>query len=218
MTRVPAPRDRSVVVWAGIAIVLALLAHGNTLHNPFVYDDISEIVDNPSIVDLTQLGLIVRQSITRPLTNLSYAADYAGSGLDPFGYHLTNLLLHAINVALLFALVRVLIRTTASGRRSENATFAAFTAAGMFAVHPLLTEGVGYISSRAELLAGAWVLVSVLCFTRALSTLTVRWIAAGVASFVLAAMAKEVAAMLPLVLVAYDFLMLPPEGRRQRFA
>ena len=54
--------------------------------------------------------------MTRPLVNLSYAVDYAFSGLDPFAYHVTNLLLHVVNVLLLFALTRRLARDAGAAR------------------------------------------------------------------------------------------------------
>ena len=180
--------------------MLAALAYVNALHNPFVYDDISEIVDNRSIVSISQLGLVLRHSITRPLTNLSYALDYAAWGLNPIGYHLTNLALHAIDVILWFAVVRVLVQN-----RWKDVV--AFAAASLFAVHPMMTEGVGYVSSRAELLAGVFFFTSFLCFRRALMSGSARWIATGFITFALSICAKETAAMLPLVLIAYDWLL-----------
>ena len=70
--------------------------------NPFVYDDYRMVVENTGIQDLADLRAIVLLEPTRPLINFSYAVDYAVWGLNPFGFHLTNLLLHVLNVVLLF--------------------------------------------------------------------------------------------------------------------
>jgi hypothetical protein len=79
---------------------------------------------------------------------MSYALDYSAWVLEPFGYHLTNLLLHLINVALFFILALAYARD-----RGSSDDLLPFTAAALFAVHPLLTEAVGYVSSRSELLS-----------------------------------------------------------------
>lgn len=92
------------VLLAGLAIGLGAAAHAGALANPFVYDDRVTILDNPSISRLSDLGGVLRHTPFRPLVNLSYAIDYASWGLRPFGYHLTNLMLHLANVGLVFAL------------------------------------------------------------------------------------------------------------------
>src|SRR5215212_4094748 len=88
-----------------IAASLTIPIYINTLHNPFVYDDRTEIVENAPIRLLPDVGAVVRANLTRPILMLSYAINYAIGELDPFVYHLTNLLLHVLNVLLLFYLV-----------------------------------------------------------------------------------------------------------------
>ena len=202
-------------VLAFLAVLLGAIVYVNSLGNPFVFDDTTEILENPSITQPAQIGGLIRYSPTRPVVNLSYALDYASSGLEPFGYHLTNLLLHLINIALFFALARAYARD-----RGSSDDLLPFTAAALFAVHPLLTEAVGYISSRSELLSGAFILSSLYAFRLGLLRGRLILLALGVTLFALAGASKETAAMLPFVLLAYDRWVLGERGAwttRQRF-
>jgi hypothetical protein len=195
------------------AALLAGAVYLNALRNPFVYDDYRTIVSNPTIAHLTNVWPIVLYDRTRPLTNLSFAVDYAlweGRAPDapprPLGFHVTNVLLHAFNVALLF----VFSRSLAQQGGARTGVLAGFTAAALFAVHPLMTEAVGYISGRFE----------VLCTTLFLGALFAgrRWLRDGavwafptVVLWLAAVTAKETATIFPFVLAACDFL-LPAEG------
>ena len=164
-----APRDptrRLPASLCAIALLLALGVYRNALTNPFVYDDHLIVVENPSITRLSDLRAIVLHDVKRPLVNLSYAVDYAIWGLAPFGYHATNLLLHLLNVGLLFAFAR---RAAADHDEPSPRAFhngrelaVAFTAASLAAVHPLMTQAVGYVAARADLLSGTFVLAVLL--------------------------------------------------------
>ena len=93
---------------AAVAAAMAALVYLNALDNPFVYDDHRVVLENYSIRDLSNVRALFLNDVFRPVVNISYALDYARSGLAPSGYHLTSLLLHMANVVLLFVLVRVL--------------------------------------------------------------------------------------------------------------
>src|SRR5260370_23306756 len=95
---------------AALAVALSVAAYVNALHNPFVYDDRGTVVQNPSLTDLGNLHWILIYSPFRPLVNLSYALDHRFWGLDPFGYHLTSVALHVLNVGLFFGLAAALAR------------------------------------------------------------------------------------------------------------
>ncbi|MBN2053492.1 hypothetical protein JW905_01135 [bacterium] len=88
----------------------------------------------------------------RPLSSALFLMDFHLWGLSPRGYHLTNLLLHAVNVLLVFALARLLLRDT----------FPAWLAALLFLLHPASTEAVNWISARTELIMTTFVLAAVL--------------------------------------------------------
>jgi hypothetical protein len=95
----------------------------NSLTNPFVYDDYRLIVENAALQHPGDLWGVVWHDITRPVANLSYAFDVAVWGFRPLGFHITNVLLHAINILLVFLLGRAVdadtrdeAGTAASGR------------------------------------------------------------------------------------------------------
>jgi tetratricopeptide (TPR) repeat protein len=196
-----------------------LLAGGvylNALHNPFVYDDFWTVADNGSIVSLRDPSAIVMYDTTRPLTNASFALDRAVWGVAPFGFHLTNVILHVLDVALIFALVSQLCGDARRQARvavlvlSDAAV--ATIAALLFAVHPLMTEAVGYVSGRADLLCASVFLLAVLASR--------RWVTAGGATAFLAVwlfwafalLCKETAAVLPPVVLLYGVLFAPRPG------
>ena len=241
-----ASRDSRPLLLCSAVALLGGLVYLNALHNPFVYDDHRTIVDNGSIRSLTDPRSIVLHDVTRPLVNLSYALDRAVWGPVPFGFHLTSVLLHVLNVILLFQLARRLAedRQLGSEQRAAGATPApspdhhitplphhavAFVATGLFAVHPMMTEAVGYVSGRSEVLCGTFFLLAFLSARRWMreSARSVSekcehaprrapsWWFLTIGLWVAALLTKELAAMLTFVLVAYDRLMLidgPPEG------
>ena len=151
MTR-PAIHYNGRLAACSAAALLGGLVYLNALHNPFVYDDYHTVVANASITDLTNVRAIVLGALTRPIVNFSYAVDRAIWGPRPFGFHVTNVLLHMLNVVLLFQLARQLGKDT----------LAAFAAAALFAVHPMMTEAVGYISGRSEVLCATFFLLALM--------------------------------------------------------
>jgi protein O-mannosyl-transferase len=107
-----------------------------------------------------------------PLTRLSWSLNYVTGGLDPWGYHLLNLLLHAANT-ILFSLVarRLLAAASADGsqdgRGAPELAAAAAVAALVFGAHPLRVEAVAWISARPDLLCATFVLVATWAYLRA---------------------------------------------------
>jgi protein O-mannosyl-transferase len=208
---------------AGVALLaaaLAVLAYSNALHGKFVFDDQLEIVENASIADLGNVKQVLTgHGLTRPVVNLTYAIDYAWNGGKEFGFHLTNLMLHVVNVLLLFLVVHRLVAEAGrlGGREIERRVLngTAFAAAALLAVHPLMTEAVSYISGRAEVLATTFFLTSFYCFRRGFID-GPAWSAAGAVSLVLGAASKETVAVFPFVLVVSDLLVPPTPGVRRR--
>ena len=199
--------------------VLAVAAYLAALDAPFIFDDRTEILENASIRSLRDVAAVLLHNPTRPIVNLSYALDYSWWSLDPFGYHLTNVLLHAINVLLLFTVVRGMVGDAErrGGRVAQaQVNGVAFVAAGIFAVHPMMTEAVTYISSRSELLSAMLFLAAFQSFRAAFVRASWRWYAAGLVLFAATLAAKETGAMLPFVLLAYDRLVLRDAGAAPR--
>lgn len=153
------------------AVALALVVFANSLSNDFAYDDNTIVRDNPrvrSLSDWRQIWLSdwwrpppgqswgsnpLRDRLYRPLTLWTFAVNYAVGGLHPLGYHLVNVLLHAIVCGLVGVLARRLLEDRA----------AATLAALLFAVHPVHSEAVANVVGRAELLAALFLLIGLLC-------------------------------------------------------
>ncbi len=172
-----------------------LAAYANALRAPFVFLDQTSIVDNSSIRHLWPLGPVlsppVAQGLTvggRPLVNLSLAINYALGGLNPSGYHAMNVGIHVLAVLVLFGVVR---RTLSGG------IWPAFAVALLWAVHPLQTESVTYVIQRAESLMGLFYLLTLYCFIRRWSVLTVFCCLCGMAT-------KEVMVSAPVIVLLYD--------------
>jgi Flp pilus assembly protein TadD len=142
-----------------LVMVLAALVYGMSLANGFVWDDTALVLRDPLIRSWRLIPEGFRHflfidatgsNFYRPLQRLTYVADYALHGFAPWGYHLTNILVHAGAAGALFALVRRLTREAAPAR---NATTIAFIVSTIWAVHPIHTSAVVYVSGRADPLA-----------------------------------------------------------------
>jgi tetratricopeptide (TPR) repeat protein len=202
-------------------VLLAALVYLNALHNPFVYDDHRLILDNRSIEHLTNLRSIVLHEVTRPVVNFTYALDYALWGRTPFGFHLTNLLLHLLNITLVY----VLAWRISDDRRLRGLEGAdqpgpgvvAFSAAVLFAVHPMMTEAVGYVAARAEVLCATLFLLAVLAMRRWMIRGGVVWLVLSIGAWLLALASKETAVMFPFVILAYDRLVCPGTAKDRQW-
>ena len=197
------------------AAALACAAYVNALHNPFVYDDHDTVVANPSLVDVSNLKFVFLYSPFRPVVNVSYAIDRALWGYEPLGFHLTNVLLHVAVVLLVYALAR---RVLADAGIERGCTEGAFAAAALFAVHPMQTEAVAYVSGRSEVLCAVWFLAAMVLARDAMASGSALRGAAACVCGALAIASKEVGLVLPVMVVVYDWLLRPgdddPRWRR----
>jgi flagellin-like protein len=196
------------IVLPVLAAVLACAAYINALDNPFVYDDHDTVVGNASLVDVSNVKFVLIHSPFRPVVNVSYAIDRWLWGYRPFGYHLTNITLHAIAVLLLFAWLRRVLSDAGAARATDAA---AFVGAALFAVHPLQSEAVVYVSGRSELMCAVWFLAALLLARDALASRSRARGAAAMACGLLSIASKETGLVLPLVVLAYDWLLRPGE-------
>ena len=200
--------------------LLAILVYANAWHNPFVYDDYHTVVANASLDRLADIRTVVLHDVARPMVNLSYAIDRAVWGTAPPGFHMTSVLLHALNALLLLILARRIAEDSAIRLSSESGAsgLAAFASASLFAVHPMMSEAVGYISGRSEVLCTTFVILALLNGRRWLfgggvkfPVLTGLFWIAGLAT-------RETAAVFPFLLLGYDRLVLPglaPDRRKR---
>ncbi len=178
----------------------AFAAFSPALSAGFVsWDDSLLIVDNPLIRGLSMdhlhaMATSVLGGIWQPVSWLSLALDHRIWGLEPAGFHLTNLLIHSATAALFyFACLRLL-----EGRR-----WAALLAALFFALHPLRVESVAWVSDRKGLLSGFFCVAAVLAHLQGRTR-------AAAAAFALSLMSKASSLPLPLALVVLE---MHPLGR-----
>jgi hypothetical protein len=140
-----------------------------------------------------------------PVTWLTHGLDYVLWGMNPAGYHLGNLLLHAVNAALVYVLARRLLALARPATTSD--WLGASAAALFFALHPLRVESVAWITERRDVLAGLFYLLTLLAWLRFCAvdaSARRRWYMLSLASFTLGLLSKSMVVSLPLVLLLLD--------------
>jgi 4-amino-4-deoxy-L-arabinose transferase-like glycosyltransferase len=213
----PSRRPRfSAGFWHAISaialVVLTLGTFSNALRNEFVnFDDWPLIEHNELIRSLAAKDVIrvftdlSNQQAWLPLRVLSYSVDYHFWGLNAFGYHLTNMLLHAANVLLVYTFLCRLLRRWPL----------ALLGAAWFAVHPVQVEAVTWASGRRDVLYGLFFLLGLLAFLRFDDGGRRRWgyYVASLVCVVLVMLSKASGMVLPAILVLF-VLLYEREGRR----
>jgi protein O-mannosyl-transferase len=205
------PRPSRTPWWRASAIVVAaVLVYAASLGYPFVLDDRVTIVENASLRDLGSFRVFAPDrevpSAGRPIVNLSHAINYAIGGAAPYGYRVVNLTLHIVCALLIFALVRLTLRQPRAPRSiGAHADDIALAAALIWALHPMNTEVVEYVTQRSESLMAACLLVTLYASSRALdSTSRGGWQAAAIAACAVGMGCKESMAVAPLGVWLYD--------------
>ncbi|HKW90631.1 MAG TPA: tetratricopeptide repeat protein [Methylomirabilota bacterium] len=204
---------------AGIALA-TLLAFWPVVPGEFNWDDQANLVTNPHYRGLarTQLHWMFTTTLMghyMPLTWVSLGLNYVLGGIDPWGYHLTSLLLHATNAALVYAIAKRLMVAARLGAGADPTghpdpgvfTAGAAVAALLFALHPQRVEPVAWISDRGTVLCGTFYLLAVLAYLRACAADHPRWRWWGCVSlvaFAAALLSKGTAMSLPITLLVLD--------------
>src|ERR1039458_5753626 len=194
---------------APLLLLLAILPYINTLQNGFVYDDNNEVLTNPYIRGFAHVGDIFSTRILahlgargatnyyRPISIFGFLICYKLFGLLPYGFHLANLFLHAIMVCMVFGLSKQLF----GDQRL------AFVAAAIFALHPIHTESVAWVSGVTDLDLAVFYLAAFWLFLSSARPQGKRseWMHLGmVVSFILALLSKEQAITLPLLATLFE--------------
>ncbi len=182
----------------GLFLLAALIAFSANINSYFLSDDfvqIGKVLHGDFSVSWGQ----EHGGFFRPLFIWSYVIDSRIWGTRPFGYHLTNLILHGLNAFLVFKLaLRVLQRLAP---RSSGETGVAIAAAALFLLHPSHTEAVIWISGRADLIATCFILASLLAYFAYANGARTSQLIASLTCFVLALLAKESAICLPFLIL-----------------
>lgn len=192
---------RHPVVRPLILVAAVGVSYANAFRGVFQFDDHNVIVGNPSVHSLAAFLRDLPAGI-RPVLKLTYLVNWtAGGGL--FGFHLVNISLHAANTLLVFLLAR---RMT-GGKEAPGVPAwgtVPFLAALLFAVHPVQTEAVTYLSGRSMSLMAFFYLAGLLSYVRG-STDGRGWTyVVSPVLFVLAVLSKETAVTLPVALLLWE--------------
>jgi Flp pilus assembly protein TadD len=206
---------RSILVLGLVLVAATLATYGPACRYGFVnFDDPGYVAANPHLVrglDRASIAWALTTSRTAnwiPVTWLSYLLDVELFGVDPAAHHAVNVVLHAANVLLVFALLL----------RLGGGPGVSFVVAALFAVHPLRVESVAWISERKDVLSALFALLSLHAWTGWTSKGGVLRYGAALLLFVLGLMAKPMIVTLPFVLLLLDFWPLArtrwsPPGR-----
>ncbi|MFH1752948.1 MAG: tetratricopeptide repeat protein [Candidatus Omnitrophota bacterium] len=196
----------------------------NTLAAPFMWDDETVILKDDYVKDLKNIPFFFTPSYWkyaflskksefisdlptpyRPITAVSFAVDYAIWRSNPFGYHLTNVLVHVCNSALVYFLTYSLImrykgKEEKAGDSEAWVYILAFLSAAFFAAHPAHTESVSWIKNRSDLLCLTFFMLATIFFLKRRQSALVF--------FVAALFSKETAVILPIILFLYTLIFV----------
>ncbi len=207
-----------------VIMVVTILSYINSAHNQFVFDDNQLILKNPTIRGVEKiprlLGMGKWRASYRPVRMISYAVDYTlnkklwrhvgryegwDEGLNPLGYHISNCLYHLLTTLLVFLVVSRLV----SNYRI------AFLAAALFALHPVNTDSVTYLSGRRDILFALFYLAGFYFFLCYRQTRKITFILAAFLSYLLSLGSKEMGVTLPAIFLCYDLVNNFPQKVRK---
>jgi protein O-mannosyl-transferase len=201
----------STIVTPFICAALALIvwiAFGGALDHQFLdYDDNNYVYDNPQITQGLSLSGIewafthVHANNWHPLTTISHMLDCELFGLQPWGHHLTNIVLHALAAIFLFFALRELTSTKVAS------TWPSAFVAAVFAVHPLRVESVVWVSERKDVLSGVFFMLTLWAYARYARSARpgAGMYAAVVIWFTLGLLCKPTLVTVPFVLLLLDY-------------
>lgn len=197
-----------------LIFLITIIVYANSLVNPFIWDDLMLIGENYQIKHHSNFFKIFTSSLApspysnstltiyyRPIQTLTYIFDYHIFRLNPWGYHLSNVLLHVVCVLLIYSFISLL---------TKDKIISIITSL-LFAVHPIHTEAVTYISGRADILAAIFFLLTLIIYIRYLSSAKIRglYIFFSAFTYILSILCKEVVLVLPFIIILYNFRFLP---------
>ncbi len=217
-----APRRR-LLLPVVLIVLISLAVYVGSLSGGFTYDDHHAIVQNPHLREASNIPAFFHRpdmfsvdpnnAMYRPLLLTTFAWDHHWHGLNAtWGWHLTSLFLHVLTAVVLFGVLRRL------SEKGAGEFGWPFWGALLFAVHPIHSETVNYLSARSSLLATLCTLTAFYAYLRARSggAPAVRrgWLVASAGAFVAGLLAKEIAIVFPAILLVYEGLLHGAAVRR----
>jgi len=202
-----------------VLLAAVCLAYGNSFQNGFHFDDFHTVVDNSAIrslrnvprffTDATTFSVLPPNRTYRPFVSASLALDYAlGHGYNLFWFHLSTLVFFLAQIALLYALYRLLLDKI---RPSPANQWLALFAAAWYGLHPAMAETVNYIIQRGDLYCTFGCVAALFVFAR---YPRLRRTGLYLAPLAFALFSKPAAAVFPALLFLYLFFFDPPVGSR----
>jgi protein O-mannosyl-transferase len=204
----------------GLIFVLTMLVFLPTLQNGFInFDDPDNLLNNPHYKglgwsNLSWMFTAFHLGHYHPLTWLTFAFDYLVWGMNPTGYHLTSLVLHAVNAVFFYYLTLHLLKVAITQPATETGLhIASAFSALIFSLHPLRVESVAWATERRDVLSGLFILLTLLCYLKAHDSAreTSRsrvWLRLSVTFFALSLLSKAIGMSLPIVLIVLDVFPL----------
>jgi protein O-mannosyl-transferase len=201
-------------------LAITALAYLNALGGQFVYDDLFQILGNPTLNSLANIPKMFTQGVWqflnpgdkidvgpyyRPIFNIALIINHQLFGLQVFGWHLVSLLLH---VGVAFLVYRLALQWKLSGE-------AALASALLFGLHPVHSESVAWVAALPDPLAAAFILSSLLLYERYHHGRIKQpiWLGMSVLLALMAMLSKEVAVIFPFFLGARELLDRPPREK-----
>ncbi len=209
-----------------VAIVLAV--YGLSLGNSFVWDDRIFFIGNPVYMDFNLRAIffsLANGVEYLPLRDITYAVDYLVWGKNPLGFHLSNLIFFSLNIIAVHKLAGLITGRLPGRKGRAPSRFLPIAVAAGFALHPLNTEVVNFITCRNVLVSGLFFFISCICMIRYLEKSTsdsftdsqknaFKWYAAALLAFIGALLSKATSIMLPLLLLFVLPILFPQMLRR----
>ncbi len=224
MTRTPTPTSGSATSGRTLLAVSVLLAvvvvavYWSSLGGCFILDDEASILSNPHLQGEHSLVSALRPPLQAPgaprwrgpVIGLTLAINHRLGGLDPWGYHLLNLLAHLLAALAVLGIVRRTLQLSGLRERyGDVALGLALTSALLWAVHPLLTDSVTYVIQRTTVIMGLFYLVTLYAVIRgAIAARPGPWYVAAVITCLLGMLTKEAMVTAPVLVVLYERIFL----------
>ena len=208
------PSQQTRLMVLGLAVA-TLIAYANSFEGQYFLDDYGCIIGNESIGELRPAAEDIPHGLQRRhLGRLSLWLNYQWGGLDPWGYHVVNLVVHLAAGLLLFDLARrVLGLPGVDFRLRQRSDTLAFAIALLWLVHPLQTESVTYVIQRLESMVSLLCLGCIYAALRGATSHKKWWYLAAVSCFWLGVATKEIIVTAPLVLLLFDRAYLAESWR-----
>lgn len=207
--------------WSYLFLALLLgavaVSYSNTFHSPFLFDDIDFVVGDRligisdlSVSSILNAGFGEGINKSRWVANISFALNRYFTGTAKPGFHATNLVFHLCSVLVVYLVSVTTLTLPRLGYNRQQAMLIGFLAAGLWGANPIQTNAVTYIYQRMTSMATLFYLASLLCYAQARITEKHRNLlfAAAFVFGVLALGSKEIAAMLPFSILAYELYFL----------